>query len=108
VNSYKYLGIELDPVLSFKEFKQRIREKARKNMSKIWAMGMINGALSVKASITLYDALVRSILEYGAEIGGVMDGKRAKRFIERWERGFYGVMGKPQTKLSWENWGGGD
>jgi hypothetical protein len=66
----KYLGIELDPVLSFKEFKQRIREKARKNMSKIWGMGMINGALSVKASITLYDALVRSILEYGAEIWG--------------------------------------
>ena len=41
VNSYKYLGIELDPVLSFKEFKQRIREKARKNMSKIWGLGMI-------------------------------------------------------------------
>ena len=94
VNSYKYLGIELDPVLSYKEFKQRIREKARKNMSKIWGMGMINGALSVKASITLYDALVRSILEYGAEIWG-SDGWEEGEKIQR-------EMGR-KFQMSWEN-----
>ena len=70
VNSYKYLGIELDPYLSFKDFKKRICDKARQNMSKIWGMGMFNGSLSVKASINLYEALVRPLLEYGAEIWG--------------------------------------
>ena len=44
VNSYKYLGIELDSKLSFKEFKTRIRDKARRNVSKVWSMGMKMGA----------------------------------------------------------------
>ena len=38
---------------------------------------MYSGHLSVKASINLYEALVRSVLEYGAEVWG----------DEQWEEG---------------------
>lgn len=69
--SYKYLGIELDQKLSFKEFKERILSKARKCMSAMWGMGMADGSLSVKATINLYETCVRSIVEYGAQIWGV-------------------------------------
>ena len=68
VGIYKYLGIELDKCLSFKDFKQRLLEKAKFSMSRVWSMGMKDGTLSVKAGINLYDALVRSQLEYGTEL----------------------------------------
>ena len=67
---YKYLGIELDKKLTFKVFKNRITDKARKSRTKIWNMGMKNGILSVKASVQLWESLVRSNLEYGAEVWG--------------------------------------
>ena len=77
VHTYKYLGVELDTTLSLNDFKKRIKEKARRNVSRIWNMGMADGSLSVKASINLYQALVRSNLEYACEIWG----------DERWEEG---------------------
>ena len=40
VNMYKYLGIELDVQLTFTDFKKRIKEKARRGVSRVWAMGM--------------------------------------------------------------------
>ena len=81
---YKYLGIELDGRLLLKQFSKRICEKARQSMSAIWGMGMRNGCLSVKACINLYEALVRSILEYGAEIWGHGDFEEAEKFSEIW------------------------
>ncbi len=77
VQTYKYLGVELDTRLTFGEFKKRIKEKARKNVSRIWSMGMYDGCLSVKACINLYQALVRSVCEYACEIWG----------DEKWEEG---------------------
>jgi hypothetical protein len=71
---YKYLGIELDKKLTFKLFKNRIADKARKSRTKIWNMGMRNGALSVKASIQLWESVVGSNLEYGAEVWGAEVG----------------------------------
>ena len=55
-------------------------------MSRIWGMGMYNGCLSVKASINLYEMLVRSILEYGAEVWGDEgwdEGERVQREMGR-------------------------
>jgi hypothetical protein len=75
---YKYLGIELDKNLSFFDFKNRIAEKARKNRARIWNMGMKDGNLSVKASINLWEALVRSNLEYGAEVWGIQSWEDAE------------------------------
>lgn len=65
---YKYLGTDLDNCLSFKVFKERLLHKARTNMARIYAMGIKNGHLSVSGSINLYQALVRSILEYSCEV----------------------------------------
>jgi hypothetical protein len=65
---YKYLGVELDKQLSFNEFKNRILDRAKRNLSKIWFMGIRTGFLSIKASINLWETLVRSQLEYAAEI----------------------------------------
>jgi hypothetical protein len=76
--SYKYLGIELDQNLSWSESKERILSKARKCMSAMWGMGMAEGNLSVKATINLYEALVRSLLEYGAEIWGARQWEEAE------------------------------
>ena len=82
VHSYKYLGVELDTKLTFCDFKKRIKEKARRNVSRIWYMGMYDGCLSVKATINLYQALVRSVLEYACEIWGDEiwhEGERVQR-----------------------------
>lgn len=59
---YKYLGMELDTQLSQRDFKERIAEKARRNVSRVWYMGMRYGGLSVRAGINVYKALVRSVL----------------------------------------------
>ncbi len=63
---YKYLGAELDKKLTFNQFKERIADKARKNKG----MGMKGGYLSVRASVNLWEALVRSNLEYGIQVWG--------------------------------------
>jgi hypothetical protein len=55
-------------------------------MSAVWGMGMYNGHLSVKASINVYEALVRSILEYGAQIWGdeeFEEGEKIQREMGR-------------------------
>ena len=70
VTVYRYLGIELDYRLTFTIFKERTMTRARMNMGRIWGMGIKSGYLSVKGSITLWQALVRSILEYGSEVWG--------------------------------------
>ncbi len=67
---YKYLGTELDNKLTFNQFKKRIADKARKNRARVWNMGMKGGHLSVKGSVNLWEALVRSNLEYGVQVEG--------------------------------------
>ena len=67
---YKYLGMEFDYSLSFKVFKERILARARSSMARVWGMGIKSGLLSVKGSINLWQGLIRSNLEYGAQIWG--------------------------------------
>ena len=67
---YKYLGIELDHCLSFKMFKERVLARARTSMARAWGMGIKTGYLSVKSSISLWQAVVRSTLDYGSQIWG--------------------------------------
>jgi len=83
---YKYLGMELDTQLTQGEFRKRIHDKARVNVKRVWAMGMRHGSLSVLAGINLYKALVRSILEYGAEVWKDIkweEGERIQREMGR-------------------------
>ena len=67
---YKYLGLELDHCLSFKMFKERVLARARASMARAWGMGIRTGYLSVKSSISLWQAVVRSTLDYGSQIWG--------------------------------------
>ena len=49
-------------------------------------MGMSEGALSTKASVNLYQALVRSVLEYSCEIWGDqvwLEGEKIQREMGR-------------------------
>ena len=83
---YKYLGMELDTQLTQREFRERIYKKARGNISRVWSMGMSQGSLSVKACINLYEALVRSVMEYGAEVWKDVvweEGERVQREMGR-------------------------
>ena len=71
-DSYKYLGVELENRLTFKQFKARILDKARKSRTRVWNMGMKQGALSVKASINLLMRRLRTTrLRSSVQIGVV-------------------------------------
>src|SRR4051794_34936527 len=48
VRQYKYLGIELTRTLRWKPYIDRILDKARRNMTHVWAMGVRGGFMSVK------------------------------------------------------------
>ena len=70
VKQYKYLGIELTRTLKWNVYAKRILQKARRNLTHVWAMGIRGGFASVKTAEMLWKALVRSVLEYGCEIWG--------------------------------------
>lgn len=64
----KYLGVDLDCKLSWNAYKSRIAAKSRATMAMVCSVGMKN--LSVAAATNVWTSLVRSQLEYGAEIWG--------------------------------------
>jgi hypothetical protein len=70
VKMYKYLGIELTRTLDWRPYTKRILEKARKNMTQTWAMGISGGFMTVKTGELVWTSLVRSIVEYGCEVWG--------------------------------------
>ena len=72
--SYKYLGVELDKCLSFKDFKARMLGKARWNMLRIWYLGIRTGFLSTKASLNLWETLVRTLWNMARRSGGMKCG----------------------------------
>lgn len=74
----KYLGLELNFKVSWSDYKERIASKARSALATICSMGLEN--LSVAAAINLYAGLVRSHLEYGAEIWVIMPGLKVNTF----------------------------
>ena len=76
--SYKYLGVELVSRLDFKKLKQRYVAEARKRMMSVWAMGMRGGELPPSACCTVWNALVRPVLEYGAVIWGDVKWEEAE------------------------------
>ena len=92
IDSYKYLGIEVNYKLSFSEFKLRILAKARVNMGRIWQMGIRSGFLSIKASLNIYQALVRSVLEYGSEVWGFDLWRDGEQVHWIWRNAFYAAL----------------
>lgn len=70
VASYKYLGVELSnsPGHPFLSFRKRMLGGARARSARIAAMGMFSGKLPVPLGVQVYQALVRPLLEFGAEV----------------------------------------
>ena len=82
MNKYKYLGIDIKGNLKWGDYKRRQLEKAEGRLNFVGAMGVNSGILSVKAAKKVSKALVRPIVEYGAEIwggGDWEDGEKLQR-----------------------------
>ena len=78
VESYKYLGIEIENKMKWKLFKKRLLDKSERNMRAAMGMGTRTKHLSVKAAVGIWKAVVRPVLEYAAEIWGDKDWKEAE------------------------------
>jgi ribonuclease HI/endonuclease/exonuclease/phosphatase family metal-dependent hydrolase len=75
-DQYDYLGVEITSPLNWDATKTRMIAKANRNMWRTWTMGIRSGCLSVQASDRIYTALVRSQMEYAAEIWGGLPKKK--------------------------------
>jgi len=69
VANYKYLGLVLDNIFSWKLHLEKTLEKARKRTKALCGLGLREG-ISAKAVLRGWQVLVRPLLEYGAEIWG--------------------------------------
>ena len=67
VKEYKYLGVWLDEKLNWKTHKAYVLAKAKKRAYTIFGF-RVNKLLPVKTCVTLWEVLVRPILEYAGEI----------------------------------------
>jgi hypothetical protein len=77
VSNYKYLGIELHNGQPFREYKKRALASATRAGHCVAGMGMYSGKLSVPIGIQVYQAMVRPLLEYGAEIWSITPFQQA-------------------------------
>jgi hypothetical protein len=68
VPEYTYLGVIFKQNRSWNDFKSKAIGKARRCMAMTWGMGIHVGGLSAKAAINAWKALIRPVLEYGAEV----------------------------------------
>ena len=76
VKSYKYLGIELNPMLNWNEVKEICERKIRQKLR------IINGlAVDMLVKVQLVQWMVVSIVNYGM---GVVDYK--KQWLEKWDK----------------------
>ena len=91
VSGYKYLGLDMRGNLSWKDYKKRILSKAKRNMAKAWSMGIRSGYLSVEAAVNVWQTLIRSVLEYGAEIWGNVKWEQAEILQREMGRRILGV-----------------
>jgi hypothetical protein len=68
VTMYKYLGVEMHNGVPFRHYRKRALASATSAGYRVAAMGMYSGKLSVPLGVQVYQALVRPLLEYTAEV----------------------------------------
>jgi hypothetical protein len=71
VDEYKYLGIEVgkhQTAGKFTTMLDRFESKAKRQIALIISIGCSKGLLMPKTCVTLWNALIRPLFEYGAEI----------------------------------------
>ena len=86
VESYKYLGIEFTRKREYKEYKKKIQGKARRKAYLVRAVCRNVRNISMEVLNTLWTALVRPILEYGAEVWGFKKWEGAEKIQKRMGR----------------------
>ena len=79
VQSYKYLGVELHNGVSYRDYRKRASSSATCAANRVSGMGMYSGKLPVSIGVQVYKTLVRSILEYGAEVTSLTPWKEAEQ-----------------------------
>ncbi len=71
VNSFCYLGIEINKHGNFKQAIQRLHSKAhRAYMAVIKNINFYNGS-SIKSMVKIYESMIQSVLLYGSELWGI-------------------------------------
>ena len=68
VEEYKYLGMLVEKGGSWRKNKDKMLRKARRAAALAWNMAVRMGDMSVKGMTSMWNALVRPHLEYGAEV----------------------------------------
>ena len=76
---YKYLGLDIKGNRKWGKYKCRLLEKAKKRLAQTWGMGIQSGALTVRAAEKVWKAIVRPIVEYGAEVWGEEGWEEAEK-----------------------------
>ena len=80
-------------------FEERLLRKADKALRAAWGMGLRGGQLSVKAAEGVWKALVRPILEYGAEIWGENEWKEAEIIQNKMGKRILGLAPKTTNEV---------
>ena len=105
---YKYLGVEIPAAMIFRRYKERILAKARRSMGMVWGMGMREGMLPVEDGVRVWKALVRSVLEYGAEVWGGAEWEEAERLQRQMAKRILNCSEYTVNEVALGSWGGGD
>ena len=79
VDSYKYLGMEIQGNRGWNKFRKRLIVKSKKQMRIASSMGIRKERLTVRAASSVWKTLVRPIVEYGAEICGEAEWEEAEK-----------------------------
>jgi hypothetical protein len=78
VTMYKYLGVELHNGVPFRHYRKRALASATCAGHRVAAMGMYSGKFSVPLGVKVYQALVRPLLEYAAEVVSITPWRQAE------------------------------
>ena len=68
VDKYKYLGMWIEKRGTWKMEKELKLRKARREMALAWNMATRGGDMSIRGATSMWTALIRPHLEYGAEV----------------------------------------
>src|SRR4029079_7978349 len=85
VTVYKYLGVEIEADGRFTLVGKRLTEKAEKAANMIWGKGILRN-IDANAGTTLWNGVVKPILEYGAEVWWEKGEKKADEIQKKFAR----------------------
>ena len=100
VDSYKYLGMEIQGNRGWNKFRKRLIEKAKKHMRIAWSMGIRKGRLTARAASKIWETLVRPILEYGAEICGEAEWEEAEKLQREMAKRILGLKESTNNEVA--------